>query len=71
MKKYNKDIYKMYEEEYNKRVALNNEVRVLKLEISNLKYELNKAMTNNNNKINAALEKTTKPLIEKKRFITK
>jgi hypothetical protein len=28
-------------------------------------------MTNNNNKINAALEKTTKPLIEKKRFITK
>ena len=38
--KINNDIYDMYEEDYNKNILLSKENKTLRLEIANLKYEL-------------------------------
>ena len=60
MKKYNNDIYSMYEEGVNKNKLLTDENISLKLEIYVLKTELKKYK----NKIDNAVELSTKPLIE-------
>lgn len=67
--KYNNDIYKMYEEEYNKNFILNNKVKNLKLDNYNLKYELNKVLKNIDKKIKKAIELATKPLINENKLL--
>ena len=57
---YSNEIYKMYEIEVAKNQKANNIIRDLKLEIYSLKLDLKTA----NGKINYAIEKATKPLIE-------
>lgn len=63
-KNYNDDIYIMYEEECKSNIKLNNEIKNLKLEISNLKYELKYKSDSFDIKLNSEIEKATKPLIE-------
>ena len=60
MKKYNNDIYLMYEEEVNKNKKANDVIASLRLENFVLKTELKKC----ENKIDNAIELSTKPLIE-------
>lgn len=64
------DLYKMYEEEYNKRIKADKEIKLLKLEITNLKSTLKSALKRNKkmqenvqNKINKAVEKVSKSYI--------
>ena len=62
---YNKEIYKMYENECNKNSALSKEIKNLKLEKSNLNYELKYQRESFENKIRKSTEEATFPLIEK------
>ena len=63
MKKYNNDIYSMYEEQYNKNIKLSKENKKLKFEISNTKYELDYLKKSTQNKIQKEVNKATTPLI--------
>ena len=62
--KYNNDIYSMYEEEYQKNIKLNCEQKSLKLEIFNLKYELDYMNKSFENKLKHEIEKEVVPLKE-------
>ena len=62
--KYNNDIYSMYEEEYQKNIKLNSEQKSLKLEIFNLKYELDYMNKSFENKLKHEIEKEVSPLKE-------
>ena len=62
--KYNNDIYSMYEEECLKNKILKQEQKDLKLENSNLKYELKYQKDSFENKIKISIEKATSPLIK-------
>lgn len=64
IEKYSYDTFKMYEEECDKNKLLTKEINNLKLEISNLKYELDYSEKSYNNKLQKELEKNMKPLIE-------
>ena len=63
------DLYKMYEEEYNKRVALVKENKNLKLTNAILKRDLNDAIASNNNKIQKEVERAIAPLIKENTMI--
>lgn len=63
MNKYNNEIYKMYEEEYNKNVVLSKEIKTLKTKIASLEYDLNYLKKSTENKIKNSIEKATKNLI--------
>lgn len=63
MNKYNNQIYKMYEEEYNKNVALSKENKTLKSKISSLEYELKYLKKSTENKIQNSVQKATTQLI--------
>lgn len=65
-KKYNADIYKMYEEEYNKNQILKKEINRLNLENSTLKYELGYMKKSMDNKIEKAIDKATNKLVKEK-----
>ena len=58
----NNEIYKMYEEEYNKNKTLSQNINKLKLELYSLKCEISSLK----NKINKEVEKATEPLIEER-----
>ncbi len=58
----NNEIYKMYEEEYNKNKRLSQNINKLKLELYSLKCEISSLK----NKINKEVEKATEPLIEER-----
>lgn len=60
---YNNDIYEMYEEECNKNILLSKENWNLRLENSNLKYELQYKKESFDNKIKSEVESSTTPLI--------
>jgi len=62
--KYNNDIYSMYEEECLKLKKIEQENRNLKLENSNLKYELEYKNKSLEKKIKSEIEKAISPLIE-------
>ena len=62
--KYKNDIYSMYEEEYQKNIKLNCEQKILKLEIFNLKYELDYMNKSFENKLKHEIEKEVVPLKE-------
>ncbi len=62
---YNNEIYIMYEDECNKNSALSKEIKNLKLEKSNLCYELKYQKDSFENKIKKEKEKVAYPLIEK------
>ena len=64
MKKYNNDIYSMYEEECNKNILLNKQINQYKLENNNLQYELNYKIKSFGNKIDKAIKDATTPLIQ-------
>ena len=64
MKKYNNDIYLMYEEECNKNILLNKQINQYKLENNNLQYELNYKIKSFDNKIDKAIKAATTPLIQ-------
>ncbi len=71
-KKYNNDIYRMYEEEFDKRVCADKEIKLLKLEISNLKSDLKNALNRNKrilektqSEIDKEVSKAVKPYIAK------
>ena len=64
------DLYKMYEEEYNKVVKLSKENKELKLELSNFKYEYNYLKESTNKKIERAVEKAVAPLISDNNKLT-
>lgn len=59
-KSYNNDIYKMYEEEYNKNKLLIKEINDLRLKV----YSLNSDLTNTKNKINKEIEKSVKLFVD-------
>lgn len=61
--KYNNEIYKMYEEEYNKNLILSKEIKILRSEISGLKSELNYLKKSEDNKIKNSVDKATEQLI--------
>lgn len=61
--KYNNDIYSMYEEEYLKNEGLSKELKYIKLENKNLKYELNYKKDSFEQKIKSEIEKAVSPLI--------
>lgn len=63
IRKNNDSIYNMYEDECNKNKILYKERRELKLEISNLKYELKYHKDSMQNKIKKEIEKGTTPLM--------
>lgn len=65
MKKYNNNIYDMYEEQYNKNLKLSKENKKLKLEMANAKYELDYLKKSTQNKIANAVKKATEPLEQK------
>lgn len=60
--KFNNDTYLMYEEECNKNNSLNKKIKKYKLEISNLKYELDYLQKSFDNKIKKAIENETTEL---------
>lgn len=62
--KYNNDIYSMYEDEYQKNIKLNSEQKSLKLEIFNLKYELDYINKSFENRLKHEIEKEVVPLKE-------
>ncbi|MGN1299354.1 MAG: transposase [Candidatus Scatovivens sp.] len=61
---YNADIYNMYEQECNKNALLHKEIKNYKLEISNLKYELDYQQKNFDNKIIKVVKDATTPFEE-------
>ncbi len=63
MKKYNYDIYKMYEEEFNKNILLTKDYKKLKLDYDVLKSDYNYLKQKFENKINIEIEKATMPFI--------
>ena len=65
MKKYNNDIYGMYEEQYNTNLELSKENKKLKFEMANVKYELNYLKKSTQNKIDNAVHKATESLEQK------
>lgn len=67
--KFNDDIYNMYEEECNKNKILSKELQNIKLENSNLKYELKYQKDSMENKIKALIKKVTSPLIEENEIL--
>lgn len=58
---YNKDIYKMYEEEHNKNKLLTEEIKYLKLSV----YSLESNLTAERNKTASKIEKSVKQFIDK------
>ena len=64
MKKYDNDIYSMYEEECNKNILLNKQINQYKLENNNLQYELNYKIKSIGNKIDKVIKDATTPLIQ-------
>lgn len=67
MKKYNDDIYSMYEEEVNKNKLLTKENASLKIEVYVLKSELNKSKNKTENEVKQAI----KPYIEENNKLQK
>ena len=63
MEKYNNEIYKMYEDEVIKNGKANKEIKKLKLELQNIKYELDYLKKSTENKIQKEVDKATTPLI--------
>lgn len=68
--KYNNDIYAMYEEECLKNKKLEQEKRNLKLENTNLKYELDYKNNSFEKKIKSEIEKVVSPLVEENITLT-
>ena len=71
MKKYNNEIYSMYEEEYQKNLKLTNEQKRLKLENLNLKYELEYKSKSFEKKIKCEIEKAVVPIKEENNLLKK
>lgn len=63
--KFNNDIYDMYEVECNKNRILEKENKTLKLDNSNLRYELDYLKKSSDNKIKKAVDEATCPLNKK------
>ena len=59
----------MYEKEYNKNILLTTEIKSLKLEITNLRYELDYSKKTIDNKIKNSVEKATSSLINENNIL--
>lgn len=68
--KYNNDIYSMYEEECCKNKELLKVIKNLKLDIENLKYELDYKTDSFQQMIKSQIEKATSPLIKENTILT-
>ena len=62
LQSYNNNLYQMYEEEYNRNIKLSKEIKELKLNNTNLQYELKRFKKNIDNRITTEVTKATATL---------
>lgn len=62
LQSYNNNLYQMYEEEYNRNIKLSKEIKELKLNNTNLQYELKRFKKNIDNRITTEVTKATTTL---------
>ena len=62
LQSYNNNLYQMYEEEYNRNIKLSKEIKELKLNNTNLQYELKRFKKNIDNRITTEVTKATDTL---------
>lgn len=62
LQSYNNNLYQMYEEEYNRNIKLSKEIKELKLNNTNLQYELKRFKKNIDNRIITEVTKATDTL---------
>lgn len=68
--KYNNEIYKMYEDEYEKNKLLIDENRYIKLELSIVKKDLQNLQKNFENKVQLEIEKIANPIMNENKSVS-